>query len=168
VALQEKQLVLEQESAKLAKLQLELLELGRGLPPTYTRIFQVTDHYKDGDMHDTAIEITIDNPSSVVRSINNCSVGLAEDAEDKYPRFAREAEFRDNLAEYPISIAAGSSVILYSFGRRLQPLYQQHFIGLVDPKPVLVRVDVAGIPEPLVRTVGTYSPNEGLHADSLR
>jgi len=163
IELQERQVVLERESAKLAKLQREQIEAGSGFPTLNTNMFPVKIYYSDGTLEDVAVELVLENNSSLNRSINNCSVGLLDKEDDKYPTWARQAEFREKLAEYPITIPPNSSVILYSFERRLKELYKKDSGPTTpDDRKVAVVISMAGITAPLTRVIGRYSPTHGL------
>ena len=163
VELQERQVALELESAKLARIQREDLEAASKFPSLTVRIFPVTIHYSDGDLNDTAVELLFENGSALNRSINNCSVGFLDKPNDLFPSVARQAEYQDKLAEYPVAIPPHSSLMLYSFARRLKPIYEDRYgANTSDPKNVAVLVNVAGMTAPLLRVVGRYSPTAGL------
>lgn len=164
IELQEKQVALERESAKLAKLQREQIEAAAQFPSLTVTINPVTIHYSDGELHDTAVKLLFENGSALNRSLNECSVGLLDKATDRFPSVARQAQHQDELAEYPIAIPPHSSLILYSFARHLKPIYEDHYgADTKEMKSVAVHVSVAGMKEPLVRLIGSYSPTNGLH-----
>jgi hypothetical protein len=163
IELQERQVALERESSKLAKLQREQIEAATDFPSMTVTIHPVTIHYSDGDLHDTAVELIFENGSALNRSINDCAVGLLDNPADAVPQVARQAEYQDNVAEYPIAIPPYSSLILYSFARRLKPIYEDRYgVTETEDKGVAVRVSVAGMKEPLLRVIGRYSPANGL------
>jgi hypothetical protein len=165
IDLQQRQLVLENESAKLAKLQRDQIEAGMQYPSLTVRIYDETIHYADGDSHDTAIELVINNASALNRSINDCVVGLLDDPTDKFPRVARQGKYREKLAEYPIAIQPHSSVILFSYGRYLESIYRDRFgATATDDKAVVARLDIGGMKDPFVQVIGTYSPTSGLRS----
>jgi len=163
VELQERQVALELESAKLARIQREDLEAATDFPSLSVKIYPVTIYYSDGDLNDTAVELRFENGSALNRSINNCSVGLVDKPSDVFPSGARQAEYQDKLAEYPVAIPPHSSLLLYSFARRLKPIYEDRYgANAVDPKNGVILVNVAGMTGPLLRVVGHYSPTVGL------
>ena len=151
------------EAEHLARLQREQIEAAAHFPSIAVNIFRVTIHYSDGDLEDVAVELVFENNSALNRSIIDCSVGLLDTPTDGSLSIACQAEYKDKLAEYPITIPSHSSLILYSFQRRLEPIYKsQYGINATIEKHVGVRVRMAGITKPLVRVVGRYSPTRGL------
>ena len=165
IELQERQLALERESAKLARLQREQLEAAQRLPELSARTFAVKIHYDDATIEDTVLELTFENGSSVNRSINACSVGLLQNDTDPFPMSAREAQYQNENATYPISVPPHSSIKLYSFARHIRPLFEESFgTSSLETRPVVVVARVAGMPEPLVRSVACYSVPEGFTA----
>lgn len=165
IELQERQVALERESANLAKLQRQQIEAASDFPSLRATIHAVTVHYSDGDLHDTAIELLLENNSALNRSINDCSVGLLDKLTDVVPAVARQAEYQDKLADYPIQVLPHSSLILYSFARRLKPIYEDRYgVSATEEKGVAVRISVAGMKDPLYRVIGRYSPSSGLRS----
>jgi hypothetical protein len=165
IELQERQLSLERESAKLARLQREQLEAAKNFPALHTSTFAVKIHYDDATIDDTVVELTFENASSINRSINSCTVGVLEKPTDLMPKGVREAQYRDENATYPISIPAHSSLKLYSFARHIRPLFENLFGSTsTDIGTVVVVAQIAGMPEPLVRFVASYSLAHGFSA----
>ena len=135
-------------------------------PTLIYNIFQMTTHAKDGSIDDMAVEITLENNSPINRNLNNLSVGLLNNPRDRYPAVARQAEYLDSLADYPIAIAPYASLILYSFERRLKPVYEHKYgPGSNLPKPVVIMANFAGIKKPIIRVIGTYCPDEGIRSE---
>jgi len=165
IEVQERQLALEHESAKLARLQREQLEAASKFPELHARAFAVKIQYDNATIDDTVLELTFENGSSVNRSINTCTIGLLEKETDRVPSRARQAQYQYENAEYPVLIAPHSSLILYSFARHIRPIFEDAFgSSSTESKPVVVVTQFAGIPEPLIRTVARYSLSLGLTA----
>lgn len=162
IELQEKQLTLERESAKLAKIQREQIEEATRYPKLAVNVFPVTIHYDDATIQDTAIELIFENGSSLSRSINSCTVGFLDNDTDALPAISRQAQYRDEFAEYPIAVEPHASLILYSFARHFDQLYKDRYgPAEASPKSVALLAKFAGMPEPLVRIVARYVPNKG-------
>jgi len=166
IELQKRQVALSAESAALAKVQREMIQQAKRFPDLTVDIFAVTIHYEDGDLNDTAVRLIFFNRSSLNASLNDCLVGLLDKPSDRISSIARQAEYQDKLAQYPISIAPNTSLIQYSFARRLKEAYDAHYpTGTTEPKSVAVLAHFAGFDEPLVKVIGSYSPNSGLRSN---
>lgn len=159
---QNTQISLERESAKLAKLQREQLELSGGAPRWAVTVHPDTIFYEDDSLSDTVVELLLENDSSLNRSLNKCVVGLLEKPTDAAFAVGRYAQHRDTQATYPISLAPHSSIILYSFGRHIEEVYHQHFgTSSVKEKQVAVHLEWAGLSEPVFSVVATFRPGKG-------
>jgi len=162
IKMQETQITLDRESAKLAKLQREQIEIAGSAPRLVATVHPVTIHYDDASLSDTVVELLLENHSSLNRSLNACVVGLLEKSTDAAFAVGRQAQYRDTLATYPISLGPHSSIILYSFGRHIEEIYHQHFgASAVEEKQVAVNLEWAGLSEPVFKIVAIFHPSKG-------
>src|ERR1700688_4354170 len=128
-------------------------------------IYEDIVHAKDGSRSDMAIKILIDNPSSVNRTLVDCSVGLLTNPGKTLKMVAREAQLLDGQATFPIQIPPYSSQILYSFARRLESVFPRHpDESEQSPLPVVIRAEFSGKAKLTIKEIGTYSHMHGLRA----
>jgi hypothetical protein len=158
------QLRLQKRQAEMAEATLEWTNAQRmqnaaaaELPPISVTIFPVTIHFDDGSIEDTVARITIENPSSRVRSIPELQVGILSDPLDRVPRISIEVQKRDELVKFPIEIAANSSITVYAYGRYLKKAYDQVFKSdQADLKTLVLHGRIAGVTDPLRLSIGHF------------
>jgi len=161
--LQRRQAAAAAESANWARVQREQNQAANDFPRVTTNVLALEEHYQDGTLHDTALQMTIENPSTRTRSLPDVTIGFLEDPSDFAPKFGSQARYQDKLATFPIEVSANSSVVLYSYCRHLKMAFERHY-GPNDPGPktLVVFARVAGMPQPLGQVAGVFSLGAGL------
>lgn len=124
-----------------------------------TEIYSYKSEHGDSD---TAVQINFQNPSSILKSIDDCTVVFLP-TKSGQKISGRQAKFRKVVAEYPLDVQPYSSLHLFAFLADLRECYEHEYgATCTDVMPVAVRIEYSDQNKPIFKTFASYSPSSGL------